>query len=172
MKERNVTLFIAFVLLLGMLGQAQEYPTSEIFGGFSYLNTGDGSRESLFGWQSSVTGNFSRTVGLTADFGGQYRSRFGTTLQGYEVLFGPRFTKRGERFTGFVHALFGVEHARAAGISDTGLAMGFGGGLDVNASDRIAIRVFQVDYIPNRFSGSWFHDARVGVGVVFKFGVP
>jgi hypothetical protein len=48
--------------------------------------------------------------------------------------------------------------------------MGMGGGADYNATRNIAIRVVQADYIPSRLGGNWFHDFRVGAGVVFKFG--
>ena len=43
-----------------------------------------------------------------------------------------------------------------------------GGGLDVRASDRIAIRVIQVDYIPTFFGPGRQDNVRVSVGVVFK----
>jgi hypothetical protein len=34
----------------------------------------------------------------------------------------------------------------------------------------IAIRVIQADYLRTRLSNSWFNDARLAVGIVFKFG--
>ena len=40
-----------------------------------------------------------------------------------------------------------------------------------NATDRIAVRLFQLDWIPNRFEASWEkRTARIGFGLVFKSG--
>jgi len=166
---KRLLLISTVLLLLTVPAWGQDYPRMEVFGGFSYFSADAGTRESFFGWQASISANFHENIGFTLDSGGQYNTNFGITLQAYEFLLGPRYIIRGERFTGFAHALFGLEHARAGGFSDTAFAMGFGGGVDVNASDRIAIRAFQLDYIPVTSSGVWTHDARVGAGVVFRF---
>jgi opacity protein-like surface antigen len=170
-RKYFLSLFTVILLLLSSsaLGQDGDYPKVEVFGGFSYFSADAGTRESFFGWQASISANFHENIGFTLDSGGQYDTNFGITLEAYEFLLGPRYIIRGERFTGFAHALIGLEHAHAGGFSDTAFAMGFGGGVDVNASDRIAIRAFQLDYIPVRSSGVWTHDARVGAGVVFRF---
>ena len=77
-----------------------------------------------------------------------------------QFLFGPRFSFRRERVTAFAHALFGVNRTHLTGfvanqntfpsVSETDFAMGYGGGLDINAGKNIAIRLFQVDYVPVR----------------------
>ncbi len=166
---KRLLLISTVLLLLTVPAWGQDYPRMEVFGGFSYFSADAGTRESFFGWQASISANFHENIGFTLDSGGQYNTNFGITLQAYEFLLGPRYIIRGERFTGFAHALFGLEHARAGGFSDTAFAMGFGGGVDLNASDRISIRAFQLDYIPVTSSGVWTHDARVGAGVVFRF---
>ena len=182
---RKLILLLGLVLLSTNQASAQDYPKGEVFGGFSYANVDiNGDREGLYGWQASRSGNFHRNVGFTADFGGQYKSinlgviggvnLVSLDIQTYEFLFWPRFTARSERVTGFGHTPVGFALARASllGVSDseTGFALGFGGGVDVNASDRVVIRIFQVDYIPTRFSGVWStKDFRIGVGVVYKW---
>jgi len=123
----------------------------------------------------------------------------GFSVQSYQVLLGPRFMVRGERVTWFVHTLVGLRFvivaepdepdfvptpeefealfgetfqrlvALFAGVSDNAFVLGFGGGMDVNVSDSIAIRVFQSDYMPNRSRGMWHHDVRIGSGIVFKW---
>ncbi len=165
-------LLAGLVVLMSCPAWAQnDYPKAEIFGGFSWLSTGNGTRENDYGWQASVTGNFHKNVGFTADFAGQYDSAAGTTFQAYQYLLGPRLTSRGARVTGFAHALAGGITLRGGGQSETGFAMGLGGGVDINANDRIAIRVFQLDYLPVRFQGEWFKENfRVAAGIVFKFG--
>ena len=92
------------------------------------------------------------------------------------------------RFKPFAHALVGAAHARTKfndaffegpfcsdpdidcddfTESDTGLAMAFGGGIDVRMSRRVSIRAIQVDYNPTRLGGSTQHNVRFGVGLVF-----
>lgn len=166
-------MYLLLLLALVPPASAQDgYPKAEVYGGFSLLlaDMGPGDAEELFGLNTSVTANFHKNVGITADLGAHYSSVAGVKLQGYEVLFGPRFSARQEKLNVFAHALFGLEHARAGGFSDTGFAMAFGGGLDRSVNDRVSIRAIQIDYIPNRFSGEWFHDIRIGAGVVIKFG--
>ncbi len=151
----------------------QGLPKFEIFAGPSLLCSGcqDRGRELLGGWQASVGTNLRRNFGITADFGGQYRSLSGIGVSQYEYLFGPHFARRSNRTTAFVHALFGGVTHRGGGI---GFGMGFGGGLDVNVSKRLAIRAVQFDYVPNHFTAfgtsGWDHDLRLGVGVVIKAG--
>lgn len=148
-----------------------EYPKAEGFVGFSVLSVGDGDREQAFGWQASVAGNVHRNVGFVADFGGQYKGLDGATLQAYEFLFGPRFNARSGQATGFVHTLFGGAHIRGGGESTSGFMMGFGGGVDINAGNRVAVRLFQFDWLPSRFEGNWSKsNVRAGFGIVFKAG--
>jgi hypothetical protein len=48
------------------------------------------------------------------------------------------------------------------------LAMAFGGGLDLNTSKRIDIRLIQVDYTPTFFGSGRQNNFRLSVGIVFK----
>lgn len=177
---RRFTLLVGLIVIVGLPALAQDYPRAEIFGAFSYLHVDPvvAPREIAFGWQASVSGNFHKNLGLVADFAGQYKSVTVDTerakFQAYEYLFGPRFFVRGERATGFVHALFGAATARASilgvTITESAFALGFGGGADVNVNDRVAVRVLQFDYIPVRESGVWSHNLRLGFGIVIKAG--
>jgi hypothetical protein len=152
--------------------QSQEQPSVEVFGGASILRNGATAPSfSLYGgWQAEGSVNFNKYLGLTADFGGQYRSISGNRVSQYEYLFGPRVAARGHRGTVFAHALVGANTFKTLGTSRNGFAWGLGGGLDLNAGRHIAIRVIQADYLRTRVSESWFNDARLGVGIVFKFG--
>jgi len=178
---RRLILGTIGLFFLSIPGFAQEYvyPKAEVFGGLSVARPG-----TMWGWQSAVHGNFSHTIGFTADIGGQYKSILGVGTSSHQFLFGPRFIVRREKVTPFVHTLFGASRAKASipalsipgfptipgtSVSSTGLAMSFGGGLDVNLSDRFSIRVAQVDWIPTRFNGGWSTDAvRLGFGIVLK----
>jgi hypothetical protein len=87
----------------------------------------------------------------------------------------------------FAHVLGGVGHARfkvdsvtcsntavtncsslIASESETGLAGAFGGGIDVKLSNRVDLRLVQVDYNPMRLAGSTSHNFRFGIGLNFK----
>ena len=169
---RRVILGTIGLLFFSIPGFAQEYvyPKAEVFGGFSIASVDTGlTRESLLGWQSAVHGNFHSNLGFTADIGGQYKTISGVSVNSHQFLFGPRLFVRKEKVTPYVHGLFGAARLSAAGISDTGLGMGIGGGLDVNLSDRLSIRVAQFDWTPSRFSGTWStSEYRIGFGIVIK----
>jgi len=159
-------------------------------------------RESAHGWAANASVNFHKYFGATADFAGQFghtsvfpvcidifppppgcvERRAGLSTN--QFLFGPRVTARTERVTGFGHVLFGASRMRVSSTTVAGLtlpaetethfALGLGGGLDINAGRRFAIRVVQFDYIPvrrDRFSvRSWLDNVRVQAGVVIKLG--
>jgi len=167
------------VSLLGWFGQptpaaaqTDNAPSLEVAVGPSLLRNGATAPNfSLYGgWHADVSGNFNKHVGLTADFSGEYRSISGTRISQYHYMFGPRFVARSSRASAFAHVLVGAGSLRGGGDSANGLALGVGGGVDLNASRRIAIRIVQADYLPTRVSNMWFHDFRLGLGIVFKFG--
>jgi hypothetical protein len=170
---KKIALLIVLILCLAATagGQSNDNPTVEIFGGPSILRNGATAPSySLYGgWQAQASFSFNTHVGLASDFGGQYRSILGTRVSQYEYMFGPRFTVRARRATLFAHALGGANTLHVSGASTNGFAMGFGGGLDCNVGRHFAIRVIQADYLRMRVSTQWFNDARLGIGIVFKF---
>lgn len=172
---RKMILGTIGLLLISIPGWAQEsYPKAEVFGGFSISSIAAGSpstRTSFYGWQGSVNGNLHRRLGIVADFGGQYRSIAGSGISNYQFMFGPQISARQEKVTPFVHALFGANRTSALGASSTNLGLGIGGGLDLNVSDRLAIRIPQFDWTPVRAGGVWNTNIiRIGIGLVFKAG--
>ena len=106
----------------------------------------------------------------------------------YNFLGGVQFKDNSSeaRVKPFAHVLGGVGHARfkvdnvsctnttvncsglAAEDSETGLAGAFGGGLDIKLSNRVDLRLIQVDYNPIRLDGNTTHNFRFGVGLNFK----
>jgi opacity protein-like surface antigen len=193
-------LFIACsIFLLPAFAMAQEAPSAELFGGYSYFRTDGGAN--LHGWNASVAGNINRWFGLVADFSGHYNSessslqvnrpgfpvfssRFRADRNIHKFMVGPRFSYRGkERITPFAHALFGVAriHTESETVinetdrfsfsgTNTAFAMAIGAGLDVKLSDSIALRVIQADYVLTRLGGFNEHNGRGSVGIVFRFG--
>ena len=172
---RRLILGTIGLLLISIPGRAQEsYPKAEVFGGFSISSIAAGSpstRTSFYGWQASANGNLHRRLGIVGDFGGQYKTVAGVGISNYQYLFGPQISMRHEKVTPFVHALFGANRTSALGASSTNLGLGMGGGLDLNISDRLALRIPQFDWTPIHAGGVWTTNVvRIGIGLVFKGG--
>jgi opacity protein-like surface antigen len=158
--------------------QGQEItPRFEAFAGFSYLRLDAGLRNDrdMNGFNTSLTYNFNRFLGATGEIGGNYGNAVGSGVKAdqFFFLFGPKFAYRGNsRVTPFAHVLPGVVRLNvdfgANDASTTQFALATGGGLDINISDRIAVRGAQADYIMSRLGGIQ-NNLRVSTGFVFKF---
>jgi opacity protein-like surface antigen len=94
---RRMLLALSLVLLFSSVLAAQDYPRVEVFGGYSFLHSGnhdsrlnaqrlppsfvgtniylasDGTAN-LNGWEGSITLNLNKWVGITSDFSGHYGS--------------------------------------------------------------------------------------------------
>jgi len=147
------------------------------------------------GWNIAPQVNINRWFGVKAQISGQYGNilsiKFNTQppltafrFPGqhiFDFLFGPVISHRSERYTAFGQGLLGVQHAGLsgnipvagfsfAGPSKTDFAIALGGGLDLKASKRFAIRVAQFDYELVNTSGKHQNDFRYSAGIVFGFG--
>ena len=162
----------------------------EVFAGYGYttLNQVNQARNGLQGVNLSVTRDWGRYFGITAD-GAYYRYPIdhpivvGSTLTPSvdAVLFGPVIhANLYGKVGGFVHALLGGEHT--GGESQTpniSFAAGFGGGLEYSLGRHLAVRA-SGDDIASSFSltgnspalGYSPHEhwnSRAAFGVVYKF---
>jgi len=173
---RQYTLIILAVLALALGSFAADVPKVEVFGGYSYLRAGTGTLgSSAFnsnGWTASTTGNLTKILGVTAEFNGQYKNEIdGMTVKGsdYNFLFGPQVGYRTGRLRPFAHTLFGVSRLSSSGVaSQNSFAMAFGGGLDLEASRLISVRLGQLDYLRTQFSNDSQNHLRYSAGLVFK----
>ncbi len=160
------------------------YPRFELFGGYSYARGFTGGFNLWNGWNASITNNINDWLGIVTDISGHNGSPFERVLgivtrkNVYTLTFGPQISIRvGRRVIPFVRGLVGFSHERdeviLLGFSDkqmdTGLAYGFGGGLDVTISENLALRVAQVDYGRIRSFGEGTNNLRVSVGIVGKW---
>ena len=169
----------------------------EIFGGISYANiqvAGLEDRKNSLGWSATVTAKLNRYAGITFDFAGQYDpdcadndedclidlllSEEIQNYSSYQFMAGPSFSIPNERFSPFVHALFGAVRTQSEIViidtreeftvsSGVRYAMGFGGGFDWNVAPFMGMRIIQFDYIPVRESDSWDHNVRIQGGFLF-----
>jgi len=178
---------IAFVMLLAptALAQHDDYKKWEFFGGYSALGfdtlAGDtdiaaindvlSGRNTLRGFELSITRNFHKYVGVKGDYSLHLREdnfsrpagsgTVDTSVQNF--LGGLQFKDNATeaRLKPFAHALFGFANQKVDidspnlgavfGIADfhtkeTSFAMAFGGGLDIRLNDKIDIRAAQVDW--------------------------
>lgn len=178
--RKQFLLLLVGIVCLHLSAWAQDAPKAEIFGGFSATAVSEeGEGDHALGWQASVAVNLHRNFGIVADFGGQYKNLdvdgADLDLRAHEFLFGPRFNARLARANPFVHWLVGGVNAHASAnsedASDTFFMMGIGGGVDVDVSDRLAVRLVQFDWLPVHVEDQWFNKIfRVGIGIVFKAG--
>jgi hypothetical protein len=159
-------------------------PAFEVFGGYSLLpadEQDDFPRKTSHGGQVSVAANFSSWFALFAEVGVQVNSATypdpvyaglvaRSTVREYFV--GPRFTARSERVDLFAHGLIGLVQGDAgedfSGFSDSGLALGGGGGIDVRVHRRLAVRA-QMDLI-GAFVDIVETNPRFALGLVARMG--
>ncbi len=200
---KRLVMVLSGLLFWATPGWAQaDYPKVEVYGGFAYASLallGVNSRQHSVGGGASISGNFSRYFGLTADYAIQADTECSTDLEciqeflsaaaevdftSQQFLAGPRFTVRTERVTWFAHALFGAAWSKVSVTtslllgpiiqtstsSGPDFAMGYGSGLDLSFSKRVALRLFQIDYIPIRADTGWRQNFRIQGGIVFRFG--
>jgi hypothetical protein len=152
-----------FLCVFSCLMMAQETPKPEVFGGYQFTSLHPSWNAN--GWNGSANMYITRWFGVTGDFSGAYAS--GASLHSY--TFGPVVSTHKGNFSPFAHGLFGGAHASSAGVGASGMAMMFGGGVDMGRK-QMAVRLFQVDWMILRFSGvTEKNNARVSTGILFRF---
>ncbi|MBZ5491609.1 MAG: OmpA family protein [Acidobacteriia bacterium] len=169
------------------------YPAVDLFAGYSFIRfrTDAGIKESfnLHGFTGALAGNVNRWFSLVGDFGVYRIKDLPPSVSGsaYTFLFGPQFSHRGERWTPFVHALFGA--ARLADIqastvptgsaffnrsfSQNSFATALGGGFDANINKHVGIRIVQFEYLLTKFTDggdNQQNNFRASTGLVLHFG--
>jgi len=123
---------------------------------------------------------------VTGDFGAYHASNVknsGLDLTVVTFLFGPRISYRKQGpFTPYAQVLLGGGHAGGSlyqppplAISGPhyALAMSLGGGLDLKVHPRVAIRLFQAEWLYTKFNNGVNdrqNSMRVTTGLVFRFG--
>jgi len=191
---RNLLTLVAG-LLLSVPALSQDQAHVEVFGGYSGQFFGSFATSNLQGWNASATWKFRNGMGIAADFGGYYGTRVERIESSYSLhsfLFGPQFSTgapRLGRINLLVHLLAGAAREsttvgikvtneqfqvglRIEDVSNTGFAAALGGGIDLKASDHVAVRLIQADFLyidSEHFQESARGRARVSAGLVFRF---
>jgi hypothetical protein len=158
----------------------------EAFAGYGYtsLNQVNQSRYGLQGVNLSLTRDWGKYFGLTAD-GAFYSMPIASGDPGNPtvdtVLFGPVLrVPMFKNIDGFVHGLLGGEHS--GGESQTpniSFAGGFGGGMEYKLNARISLRASGDDIIASfspinntkilAYSPHMTRNPRAAIGVVYRF---
>ena len=199
-----VMLLSAFAVLCSAAtvaaAQDQPPPKWEIFGGYSFFDPGanvhgllPGGVEPVSsrlesnprGAGAGVTYNFNRWLGLTLDASTHWGS--GETTLGRRIddaafsnlSFGPRITFRHEHFSPFLEAMVGDHRLMPDAFHDID-KLGFmgGGGLDINLSRHVALRLIRADYVFSNYRygpsdstpATEVRGVRLQSGLVFMFG--
>jgi opacity protein-like surface antigen len=166
--------------------QAEHVYKYEVYAGYAYssLNQVNQSRYGLQGFNASVTRDWGRFFGVTAE-GDYYKYALKSGNPGNpsidSVLFGPVLHANiYGHIGGFVHGLLGGEHTGGENQTpNLSFAGGVGGGLEYNLSPRLSLRATG-DYIGASFSlagnsaelGNSPHktyDSRASFGAVYRF---
>lgn len=194
MRQLPWLLLLSISCSVPMLAQTYK---SEVFAGYSFerIAPGCGSNyrcgnsgpaTNLNGWAAALTGYFNNSFGFTAQFTGNYHGSAAlsySTINRYTYQFGPAYRFPVGHASAFAHALLGGVTQKSSSdqtVAYTRFLWSVGGGLDLNASSRIAIRPVQLDYerqsVPVVNTGGATPLPAVGVngmrysaGVVLKF---
>ncbi len=187
LKKRILALSTLLLLsATAALAQSDDYKRWEFFGGYSALRFdnlgGDsnnaaindvlGDKNTLRGFELSITRNFHKYVGAKFDYSLHLRednfsrpAGSGTIDSTVQNFLGGIQVKNnmedGPRFKPFGHALFGVANQKIDvdspqlpvlfGINDfhvneTSFSMAFGGGIDIKLNERLDVRAGQIDW--------------------------
>jgi opacity protein-like surface antigen len=190
---RKILIVVVFLALSGLVAKAQtpriELFTGFSYGQFNpggFLvgsSNGIGRHFSSPGLEATAQYNFNRWVGVFADVSG-----YGSTgdvdalvalhFRNFNYFVGPQLTARNVGpFNVFVRGLVGASYARTSvpnfdingnqsgtlSTKSTRMAYGFGGGVDLNATKHIGLRLLQVDYLRNSFTNCSSADSPGGL---------
>ena len=193
---------IAALCMFVLLAAAQDQPAPkwELYGGYSFfypnadvhamlpgglLPVSSPLESSPRGVAASITYDFNRWFGLTLDGSTHLGSgetglvmRIDDTAFS-NLSFGPKVTFRSAHVSPFLEALLGDQRLTPDAFHDID-KLGFmvGGGLDVNLSRHIALRLFRADYVVSSYRygpsvttpSTDLRGVRLQAGIAFNFG--
>jgi outer membrane protein OmpA-like peptidoglycan-associated protein len=154
----------------------------DLFGGYSYFSpngrvNGQQLRGIPMGFTISPSYWLDRYFGLALEGG----SHMGPNAEFETLTFGPTFRIPLEGLTPFGLATFGAERLNPGGLpSRIGFGFSGGGGFDLSAGKRLAVRIIEAEYVYGHQSffpqatlapvRTNLGSAKISGGLVFKFG--
>ncbi len=193
---------VAVLCMFGTLAAAQDQPAPkwELFAGYSVFDPGASVHGLLPGallplnsrleWNprgagASVTYDFNNWFGLTLDTSTHWGSRetgIGKRIDDAafsNLSFGPKLTYRHNRFSPFFEVLVGDQRLMPDAFYDVDkFGIMVGGGLDINLSRHVALRLIRADYVVSSYRygpissvpSTDIRGLRAQTGLVFMFG--
>jgi hypothetical protein len=143
------------VILAGLLvlsaftpALAQDAPTVDLAGGYSFLNDQD-LEDNLHGWVASAAGNVNRWFAVVGEIGGNYKTIdvLGTDVKFsvYSFMGGPRFMGRPGKVAPFGQLLMGAVRGSVSVLGESESVSDFalqpGGGVDFWLTQSFGIRI-------------------------------
>jgi len=202
--RRVLAILSAMIAMLCMhvtLAAAQDQPAPkwELFGGYSFFHPGTDVHGQLpgallplssrlevnpRGIGASATYDFNRWLGLTLDFSTHWGAGETTRFERiddaafYNLSLGPKVTFRHKHFSPFLEALVGDHRLTPDAFHDVDkLGFMLGGGLDINLSRHIALRLLRADFVvstyefgPPTLRRTEVRGLRLQTGLNFMFG--
>ena len=194
-----VTIAMLFIYATLAAAQDQPGPKWELFGGYSFFHPGTDVHGQLpgallplssrlevnpRGVGVSATYDFNRWLGLTLDFSTHWGAGETTRFERIDdaafsnLSLGPKVTFRHKHFSPFLEALVGDHRLTPDAFHDVDkLGLMLGGGLDINLSRHIALRLLRADYVVStyEFGPPTLHHTevrglRLQTGLNFMFG--
>jgi outer membrane protein OmpA-like peptidoglycan-associated protein/opacity protein-like surface antigen len=180
--------------------QNQPAPKWELYGGYSFLYPASDLHGQLpgallpfpgtrmeanpRGAGASITYNFNHWFGLTLDTSTHWGSGEATFARRIDdaafsnLSFGPKVTFRHEHFSPFLEVLVGDHRLMPDAFHDIDkLGFMFGGGIDINLSRHVALRLIRADYVtssyryaPSGVPTTDLRGLRLQAGLNFMFG--
>jgi hypothetical protein len=189
---------LASLLILGFAGVclAQNTPAWELFAGYSFqradvreyykstpiVYTFRHQYVNMNGAELSVTENMNRWFGGTLDFSAHFASPqvlgVSNKEHSYSIFYGPQVAYRKSFGTAFARVLVGGTHTGVSvdpsgpHASDFTLSFAAGGGLDLNLTNKAAVRILQADYVRTSALGISQNNYRLSAGMLFRLGKP
>jgi outer membrane protein OmpA-like peptidoglycan-associated protein/opacity protein-like surface antigen len=191
---------VMFAFATDAAAQEPPPPKWELFGGYSFfapaadvhgelpgalLPLSSRLESNPRGVGLSATYDFNRWFGLTLDASTHWGSGESTLFNRLDdaafsnLSLGPKFTFRTKHFSPFVEVLIGDHRLMPDAFHDIDkLGLMFGGGLDINLSRHVALRLIRADYVYSNYQyGSAsvtprteIRGLRAQVGINFMFG--
>jgi outer membrane protein OmpA-like peptidoglycan-associated protein/opacity protein-like surface antigen len=169
----SATIVVLFPFATAAVAQEPPAPKWELYGGYSFFHPGADIHGQLpgallplssrlevnpRGAGASVTYNFNRWFGLTLDTSTHWGSGEAGLPRRIDdaafstLSFGPKVTFRHEHFSPFLEGLVGDHRLMPDAFHDVDkLGFMFGGGLDVNLSRHVALRLIRADYVYSNY---------------------
>jgi hypothetical protein len=177
-RAQTVTAIATIAIACAMVAStacAQTEPRVSIAGTYVFLQQQTSSQIDAsaytFGWMAAAASRISGRWSGAGEFGISYKSNDAAETQLLMgALGGARFALlRAAHVTVFAQGLAGLERFSEPGLSESGLAVQPGGGVDIYLSSRVFIRA-QADYRWSQANDTTFHAYRVvaGVGVAVR----